>query len=131
MKPTESLKTKIKKKFGTYSNFTRIAGIDRYEFQRDFLCKEKVEDYYYYSVLDDYKKLRYQPKRTPLDSKRRKWIKESIDELGGVIDFCQKEKFSRHTVFQVISGYYEVVTPNIEKLINIINERLKENELAK
>lgn len=123
-KEINNLKKKIKKKFGTYSNFTRIAGIDRYEFQRDFLCKNQVPDELFNDFSFAYEKFDYSPKRPVLNAEKRGWIKDSIQELGGVIDFCEKEGFSKDTVFQIISGYYELITPNIQKLIDVITERM-------
>ena len=38
----ESIKKKIKKHFGTYSKFCKLAKIDRYHFQRDFLQASEV-----------------------------------------------------------------------------------------
>lgn len=122
-KEIEQLKKQIKKKFGKYSNFTRIVGMDRYEFQRDFLCKTQVPDQLFNDIEFALQKFENSPKRPVLDSKTRSWIKKSIDELGGVITFCEDEGFNRNTVFQYISGYYKVITPNMEKLIEVIKQR--------
>jgi hypothetical protein len=39
----DQLKNKIKKTFGTYSKFCKLAKIDRYHFQRDFLEARHIE----------------------------------------------------------------------------------------
>lgn len=122
MKPTKALKSKIKKKFGTYSNFTRIAGIDRYEFQRDFLCKEKVQDNLHNDIAFAYDKFDNKLKGEEVTESMREWIETSVKENNGVIAFCREHGFSKNTVFQVISGYYKVVTPNIKRLIDKLKE---------
>lgn len=123
-KEIEALKKQIKKKFVKYSNFTRVSGFDRYEFQRDFLCKKQVPDDLFNDIAFALEKFEFIPKRPPLDTKTRKWLKEQIDELGGVATFCQQEGFSKDTIFQYLSGYYKVITPNMQKVIDVINTRL-------
>lgn len=126
MKSTTKLKAKIKKKFGTYSNFTRAAGMDRYELQRDFLQKKEVPDQKYEDIEFAFNKFDHVHKYPKLDKKTRDWMKWVIDIEGGVIAFCEANDFNKNTVFQYLSGYYEHITPNIQKVIDVLKKKASE-----
>lgn len=113
------MKEKIKRKFGTYSNFCDCAvpKINRYNFQKDFLTKENL-------TLREVKRISALVDRTKNKSleeykKNIKLIRQKLNAIGGVREFCEKNPdFLENTVYQIISSdYYKRMTPKIEALM--------------
>lgn len=115
----DQVKKKIKEKFGTYTLFTKYAGLDRYEFQKDFLTKNKPDQKLIDKIskkCDDIER----PSKEFLKTIDR--IKKAIDKKGGVTAFRKEHpEFLENTIFQMISGtYYKEMTPGIEKLMKAL-----------
>ncbi len=102
----DSVKKKIKKKFGTYSNFCRVSGMDRYELQRDFLKKKHVDDTLFRRVKELASTLTatVPPHRDKLLLKKIKLLKKALMDAGGVHAFCeQNPEFNTNTVFKILA----------------------------
>lgn len=122
MKKTATLKKKIKKKFGTYSKFTSLVKLDRYAFQRDFLVKESVEDWFFDNINALCTTLKDQSTKQALTKAKIASLKRALNEAGGVIAFCREnEGFSEHTLFQIIGGKYKTETKTVRKLLTTLN----------
>lgn len=101
----EAVKKKIKKKFGTYSNFTRIAGLDRYEFQRDFLTANIVDKLTIAGIDAMVDKLTHTPLEGSLTPEKIEALQEAINSLGGISAFCKEHpEFNKNTVAAILSG---------------------------
>lgn len=112
----DSVKKKIKKKFGSYSEFARIGEIDRYEFQRDFLTANRVSkaDLKKYSDLCD--KLASIDKMIP--QVKVEELRASIDlNYHSVRELCrQQTRFTEVTVFRILGGGVRVTSPKAKEL---------------
>lgn len=103
----ESLKKQIKKKFGKYSNFARAANWNRYELQRDFLTKRRVDDDTLKKVARLVSTLSHEvpPRSDRNTAKKIKSLRRALNDAGGVIKFCRENPaFSTGTVFKVLAG---------------------------
>lgn len=99
----ESVKKKIKAKFGSYSEFARMADLDRYEFQRDFLTANRVSkaDLKTYNDLCD--KLDFVSKDIPQEAIQK--VRDLIfDKYGTITKFCKVHpQFPEGTIFRMLS----------------------------
>lgn len=118
MQKVEGLKSKIKKKFKKYSVFAQIAGIDRYVMQSEFLVKEKVSEEIYdkYSSLCD----SLDASGHVVDKSVLALMKAKVEEYGGPFKFAKDHDISRHTLFQVLRGKYQSVTPIVKKILDAL-----------
>jgi len=119
----DQLKKKIKEKFGTYSKFCRLAEIDRYDFQKNFLTAGKVSTSDI-QVYDEMVEKTVDKSESPvLTEKQRNRMKKQIERKGGVIKFCKdNDQFAESSVFQILSGSYgDTVTPTVKELMEILD----------
>jgi predicted transcriptional regulator len=115
----DKLKKEIKKKFGTYSRFAKLAGLDYYLLKKDVLDNPKPD-------LSDLViiEARLNDTNAPdqFTTELRKSLQESINESGGVLMFCFTNKqFIPSTLFAILSGdieSYKRITPTIKQLLD-------------
>jgi hypothetical protein len=110
----ENLKAEIKETFGTYSNFCRLAGIDRYKFQRDFLQAFHVEPKEVKRIAGIVAGLKDSAVNKANIVPKLKSLREAIKASGGVKAFCRKnKKFKAGSVYNALynrPGYMSVAT---------------------
>jgi hypothetical protein len=116
----ESVKKKMKRKFGTYSDFCRAAKLDRYLFQKDFLTKKKVEREYLLRIARMVERIEPESSKPVFTRGKLKLLKRAVNESGGVIAFCRESGFSQDTVFKVLAynDTYRTVTPIVKRLLD-------------
>ena len=100
----EALKKKIKDSFGTYSRFTELAELDRYEFQRDFLTSVRVSHEYVTEISHIFDRLvKQEPTLAGLPLKLKS-LRRQIKASGGVVQFCRDNpEFSQSAVSNVLN----------------------------
>ena len=113
------LKKEIRKKFGTYSRFAQLSGLDYYRLKKDFLDAHKPEKPDLVNIEALLNSTNAPDQFTP---ELRKSLQEAINEAGGVLVFCSKnEKFIPSTLFAILSGEiqsYKRITPTIKQLLD-------------
>lgn len=118
----EKLKKEIKKKFGTYSRFAKLAGLDYYLLKKDVLDNPKPERADLIVIEARLNDTNAPDQFTP---ELRKSLQEALNESGGVLVFCSKnEKFIPSTIFAILSGEiesYKRITPTIQQLLDHFN----------
>ena len=128
----EQIKKQLKKKFGTYSRFAALAGIDYYRLKKDFLDAHKPErsDLVVIEGL-----LNSTNAPDEFTDELRKSLQEAVNESGGVLGFCSKnEKFIPSTLFQILSGEvqsYKRITPTIKQLLDHFEIKVENDETTK
>lgn len=101
----EVIKDKIKTKFGTISNFARLAGLDRYRLQIIFAKGTTPPKDELKAIWDKYNELK--PKETGdlIDREKLELLKMYIDQRGGVYKFCQDNPaYPQNQVYPLIAG---------------------------
>lgn len=120
----DTVKKKIKVKFGTYSRFVLIAELDRYEFQRDFLEANRVDkkEIERISKLCDELEVDEDPRM--IHPSQVKDFRAAIDKFGGVKTFVDKYgkqfEFSEMSVRQIMAGDRLMITKKIRSMFNLI-----------
>ncbi len=113
----DSVKKKIKKHFGTYSKFCKLAKIDRYHFQRDFLEAKHVQPMEVSDIDSLVDSLSQKSLTLPELRSKLKAVRRALKEAGGVPAFCEANpQFKQGSVNGAIyqkSGYNGIA----EKLI--------------
>ena len=100
------------------------------EIQKLFLAKKnKVLKVHQQERIDELNKLCSRTDKNgnsdkDLTFKIRNLIKEAIDELGGVEEFCKTHRFSMNSVFQIIGGRRKWRTQKVNDLIDALNLKL-------
>lgn len=118
----DRLKKEIKKKFGTYARFARLAKLDYYEFKREFLDAPKV-DRADLAVIE----ARLNDTNGPdeFTTELRDALQARLNEYGGVLMFCMANHgFTASTVFQILAQEkesYKRITPTIKRLLDHFN----------
>lgn len=113
----EQVKAKIKKHFGTYSEFCRRAKINRYHFQRDFLEASHVEAMDIADIDSLVDSLSDQGFTLPQIRSKLKSLRKALKESGGVPAFCKANPdFKQGSVNGAIYGRAGYVK-TAEKLI--------------
>lgn len=123
MNHRHTLKKKIKSKFGSYSNFARLANIDRYDLQRNFLTADQPSQEWVVMLGNLASTLTSVPRYGILPSDRLELLREAINAKGGVIQFCNDAGFSKNTVFHIV-GKYGPESKDGKKLLTPVTERL-------
>lgn len=121
------LKAKIKKKFGSYSNFARAAKIDRTTLQNDFLLKKSVTKDKINEInsicdgTEDFTLGRV------LTQEELALLRDIIRAKGGVPAFCEANpEFTTPTVYRIIWGD-KVITKTTKRLFEVLNIKLQTN----
>lgn len=122
-----TVKKRIKKKFGTMSNFARIANIDRYELQK------KLAMVAYDSASVDNKKtlseinriaagLKVPNRGAQIPIEKLKLLTAEIKKNGGVNKFClENPQFSSRSVFQILQGRRRKMSPGVQALFDFFH----------
>ena len=114
----DEVKEKIKEKFGTYSRFCKYAKIDRYEFQKDFLTARRVDQDTIDGVWLLFSTIDFPTKEFRMTILK---IEDALTKAGGAYQFCKKNKnFNTNTIFYILSGKYQEITPGIKKLMKAL-----------
>lgn len=101
----DAVKKKIKETFGTYSKFTKLAGIDRYEFQRDFLQAATVSKGDIAEINGLVASLKDQASTPATIRSKMGGLKKALKEAGGVPAFCRANPdFVPGSVYAVLYG---------------------------
>lgn len=110
------LKKAIKKKFGTMSNFARLANLDRYWLQKQFARKVM-------SPLDSralqkaVEKTRSRPSAMDVDPKKLDRLREAVMKSGGVVEFCKQfPDFNPNSLKQILGMRRKRLSPVIRRL---------------
>jgi len=118
------VKKRIKKKFGTMSNFARIAKIDRYDLQK------KMAMVAYDGSSNDNRKILSEINRIATGLKvpnrgaqippdKLELLISEIKKSGGVNKFCDANpKFSSRSVFQILQGRRRKMSPGVQALFD-------------
>lgn len=116
------LKKRIKSKFGSYSEFARLAKIDRYEFQRDFLTVKNLNPKYAKRIASLIVKVK--PEGRGVSEETRDYLRARIvAEFGGVKQFCATHKeFVEVSVFQILDGTRKTITPKVKKFLTFFED---------
>ena len=115
----QELKDKIKKEFGSYSNFARAAKLDRYEMQRDFLSKKKVDPKLYHKIQSLAGRLKPKGARPKLTPSKIKALRVALNQAGGVLEFTKAfPEFKKETVYQILIGRYPTITGTVQRLLD-------------
>lgn len=117
----KKVKDKIRGKFGTVTNFLRISGMDKAEFQKACMTfyADKPE---YQKILADAVALVDTLDVTPGEKDFTPFmqfaLKTSIDGFGGVEHFCKTyPQFSPVSLYQILSGRRKKVSPIVRDLL--------------
>lgn len=115
---TEKLKNDIIEKFKKYSNFTRIAGLDRNHFNNNFISKEDVPDKYFKFIETLYNENAFIA--VSIDKTKLNKLKKALKSYGGLYKFCKEnDGFYYNHCFKIIAGgYYKKVTPVMQKMFD-------------
>jgi hypothetical protein len=118
----ERLKKAIRKKFGTFTKFAKLAGLNYYDLKKGFLDAQKVERQ---DLADMEALLNATDGPDEFTLALRKSLQEAINEYGGVLMFCMANaRFTASTVFQILSQEkesYKRITPTIKRLLDHFN----------
>lgn len=119
-----TVKNRIKKKFGTMSNFARIAKIDRYDLQKrlamvayDGTTKESRK------ILSEINNAAIRTKApnrgAQIPPEKLKSLVGKIKKAGGVNAFCaENPQFSSRSVFQILQGRRRKMSPGVQALFD-------------
>lgn len=114
MTTKENLKDSIKLKFGTLSNFARLAKINRYELQKIFARKEISSG--------DFKKIESKLKLrniSHVDQSKLKLLKKAIDDAGGCYAFTKEnEGFPQRLTYMIYNGQQKRESALFKKLLS-------------
>lgn len=101
----EVLKEKIKSKFGTISNFARIAGFDRYRLQIVFNKRTTPPADELQRIKDAYKTLKPRETGDLIDPEKLEALRTEIEAIGGTYQFCKDNpQFQYDPIYKLISG---------------------------
>jgi hypothetical protein len=101
----DSIKIKIKKHFGTYSRFCKLAGIDRYHFQRDFLEASDVTAMDMADIDGLVASLKDNVVTPTKVQSKLKLLKKALNASGGVQAFCRDNAgFTAGSVYASLYG---------------------------
>lgn len=118
----EQVKEKIKKKFGTVTNFAKVSGFDRYELQKMFMpFYAKTQRYkdLLVKVNEKIKALEANPEASEISAEKLDLLKMYVEESGGVGKFCaENPDFSKDSVFQILSGKRKRMSAGVKKLFD-------------
>ncbi len=110
------LKDKITRKFGTLSNFSRLAGIDRYELQKKF-ARRSLDPADTKKIEDLTRTLTPHKGKGDIAPKKLNELKRAVREYGGVLKFVtDNPDFSRDSVNQILAGRRKRISPVVKSL---------------
>lgn len=104
----ELLKSKIKEKFKTISEFGRVSGIDRTELQKALMPFYATNQHYIdfrIRINEDVDRLAPRINEDDLTPSKLEWLEKEIKDRGGVVKFCRDNpQFSKDSVFHILQG---------------------------
>lgn len=101
----DALKEKIKKKFGTISNFSRVAGLDRYRLQIVFNKNTKPTKEELEAIHQACKDNKAKETGDLIDPGKLEQLKARMTEYGGVYKFCKDyPNYQYDPIYKLISG---------------------------
>ncbi len=117
MNKKEALKRKIKSRFGTISNFSRLSGLNRYGLQKLF-AKHNPTD----KELGRVEKRisGFDPKKSTgvMTAAKFNALKKAVDEAGGVKKFCEDHpRFKEDTLFKILAKNRKMISGVTAKLL--------------
>jgi len=105
------LKDRIKEKFGTLSNFSRLAGIDRTALQIVFDKNTKPTKEELQKLNAACKSIKAVQTGNVIDPKKLERLRAAIDECGGVYKFCRDNPgdevtpgYDENQIYPLLSG---------------------------
>ncbi len=110
------VKNKIKRKFGSLTRFAKLAGIDRYELQKDFarkvLSPKRAKELDRLVTRTKDKSL-----GNEFTTERLKALRAKIEAAGGPAKFCEEyPKFSYVSLIQILAGKRKLVSATVREL---------------
>jgi hypothetical protein len=118
MNKTETIKRKIRKQFGTISNFARQKKLNRYDLQKMFAKRNPSED----ELAGIELHLNGPGKVGVMTAQKFAKLKSAIRKAGGVKKFCADHPdFSEDTVFKILAKNRKMISGVVEKLLNHFN----------
>lgn len=117
IKRRKMLKDGITEKYGTQSQFCRLAGVNRMELQ--ILFAVKYPDLKFLKRVESLAgSVKPKPTHEVLEPAKLEALKRAINASGGVGPFCKEHtQFSRHTVNQIVAGRYGTVSRKVKELL--------------
>ncbi len=118
------VKKRIKKKFGTMSNFARIAKIDRYDLQKKMAMvaynpSSKESRLILSRIVLESSVLKVPNRGAQIPPEKLKSLIIEIKKSGGVNAFCaENPKFSSRSVFQILQGRRRKMSPGVQALFD-------------
>lgn len=110
------LKDRITRKFGTLSNFSRLAGIDRYELQKKF-SRRSLDPSDLAMLEGKARTLTPSKGKGDIAPKKLNELKRAVREYGGVLKFTTDNPgFSRDSVNQILAGRRKRISPVVKSL---------------
>lgn len=119
----KALKSQIKKKFGSLSQFARLADNDNpMEFRNKlqiFFAVVSPNPDFYADVIDLANTLSPDSIGGPIDPKKLALLKTKINEAGGPSRFCDEHsQFPQFSVYQILSGNRKIMTQMVQDLFD-------------
>lgn len=117
MRKTRILRNRIKDKFKKFSIFCKLAKVDRYTMEVEFLKRDEVEPgvYQKYEILLE----STSEEGSVLTDSIVQQIKDKLEERGGLFKVSRESGISRDTISQVIGGKkYKVISPAVVRILN-------------
>jgi len=114
------IKARIKRKFGSLSQFARLSGMDRYELQKQF-ARRSGNAGFLAQVNAKAGATSAQGKGGAIGPEKLARLKQALNAFGGVDKFCleneaQHGNYSRASIFQLLAGRRKRITPIIREL---------------
>jgi len=113
----QQVKKRMKDKFGQYSVFARLAGLDRYELQRDFLEAHRVDK----SVIKAMAELveKTGAPKDEISPEKIEELRKALVNAGGVVKFCRENTgFAEQSVFKILAGKRKRLTGKVKDLFD-------------
>lgn len=113
-----AVKNKIKRKFGSLTRFAKLAGVDRYDLQKDFARKTLTP-----KRAKELEKLvaRTSDKRlaNEFTPERLEALRAKIEAAGGAQKFCDEyRRFSYVSLIQILAGKRKLVSATVRELFD-------------
>lgn len=115
----DTVKKEIEKKFGTFTRFAKMAGIDHYDLQRDFLNKKYITSDKLKEIKALIRETENKALKNDLTAEKIELLRIKIDEKGGPYKFCKDHpEFVMASVYQVLAGKYKKISGRVKVLFD-------------
>lgn len=115
----EAFKRRIKKKFGSLSNFARLAEIDRYELQKWFSLKHLPDDRAAF-LEDKFKTTEPGNSGNVIPSDKLEEWKKAVDLAGGVYRVSRDKKLRMDILYKLYKGELKMFTPFVKNAFTLL-----------